>query len=86
MEMRTRSLHGATVGGGFGCSIRGKEVTRRPVKRSLQSPDVESRSFRPRSGQIRAPAVRKEIYYSNDVRRCHNHGNHVQSARAVVKG
>ena len=53
MEMRTRSLHGDTVGGSSGC-IRGEGV-----KRSLQSPDIEPRSFRPRSGQVGAPAVRK---------------------------
>jgi hypothetical protein len=55
MEMRAQSLHGDAVGGGSDC-IRGEGV-----KRSLQSPDIESGSFRPRSGQVGAPAVRKGI-------------------------
>lgn len=53
MEMRTPSLHGDRVGDSSEC-IRGEGV-----KKSLQSPGIESRSFRPRSGQVGAPAVRK---------------------------
>ncbi len=78
--MRTRTLHGETVGG---VVLSVSVGTRRPVKRSLESPEIESRSL----DRVLAKSERllSERVYSNDVGRCHNHGNYVQSARGVGK-
>jgi hypothetical protein len=68
MEMITqswKSIHGDALGGGSEC-IRGEGT----IRRSLQSLDIQSGSFRPRSGQVGGACCHSlslsEMEYSNE--------------------